>query len=122
MTTIIDSVSGHMNFIFQILVVASIVLIMVQIKTFETADYMRWGIHARWEFTLRKAALFMKMLVLTAIVIYADIKEWPIWPPFVAFLMAFDLYVVSHIVIMRNDIKRMDVLRQISGQTPSRSV
>lgn len=91
---------------FQILVITSIIIVLVQIRTMDILDHMRNHQTNRWIFYVRRTAMFTKLGALAWTVIFAYQNNWTPWPPFVAFLAAFDVYVVAHILIMRIDLAR----------------
>ena len=106
---ILDSLPIHWAFLFQTLTIITVFLIMWQIHTAYELDKLRWnGVSERGIFFhFRRLTMFLKALALCWIVIYGDTRSWQPWPPFVAFLFAFDLNIIGQIMVMRQDIERV---------------
>lgn len=111
---IMEQWSVPWGLILQALVFISIVVVLLQIKTADTLDGMRR--HAPQQhvfFSIRRAAMFIKLLSLCWAVIYGYDHGWQPWPPFVLFLMAFNVHAVMYMLILKHDIWQ---LRRLQGQ------
>jgi hypothetical protein len=93
----------HPHFIFQALVIGAVVLILVQMKFADALDQMRHPDRGWW-FQLRRYTTFFVAATLCWAVEYAWENGWVPWPPFMAFMAAFDCYVLANIFIMRSDL------------------
>jgi hypothetical protein len=104
----------YWNFIFQMLSVIAAVFVLWQINTSKQVDGLRHSQHPSPWFAVRRMAMFLKLLALMWTVIYVHDRAWQIWPPIVAFMAAFDVYILSEVLIMREDLKK---LRRINDST-----
>ena len=99
----------HLHFIFQLFVMAAIVLVLWQIKVADCVDRLRYPQKDSW-FRIRRAAMFIKIGALCWGVVYGYSNRWTPWPPMVLFLAAFDVGVLMQIFIMRRDLVRLERL------------
>lgn len=107
MLQLADAFPAHWNFVFQIIVLSTIVLILWQIKVSQAIDRMRHNDPGSALFLWRRAAMFLKALGLVWMVEYSHAHGWAPWPPIVGFLLAVDLYVICQTLIMSADINRI---------------
>ena len=118
----IDLLPVQWNFIFQLTCIISVSVIFVQVKFSDELDHMR---HPYEEsgilFTIRRAAKFVMALTLCWAVVYAHERAWMVWPPLIAFLLAFDAHAITHILVMREDIKRRRTLEKTLGSFKGRA-
>lgn len=110
----------HLPFIFQVLVMAAIVLVLWQIKIGDCIDTMRYPRKDGW-FRIRRFSMFLKLGSLCWAVAYGYTRRWTPWPPMVLFIAAFDVYVLAHVFIMRRDLARLERLTAISGRNRVRN-
>ena len=96
---------NHLGFIFQVLVLVSIVIVLLQLKYMDAMDRIRRN--EGWVFCLRRAFIFGKLIALCWAVIYAHNMGWQPWPPFIAFLVAFDAKVIMEILVLRGDARKL---------------
>jgi hypothetical protein len=104
---ILESLPIHWGFLFQLLVLFSIVVILLQIKYVDAIDKIRHSTEQKWIFQLRRAFMFGQLLALIWMVIYGHNKGWQPWPPLAVFLILFDARIISEILILRIDFKRL---------------
>lgn len=107
------------HLIFQALVISAVFLILWQIKCADHLDKLRQHNNDFW-FRVRRTAMFLKMLGMCWAVIYAWGNQWAPWPPMLGFMVAFNLYLVSEIFILRADIVRLERLKMLSGRDAAR--
>lgn len=100
--------------VFQALVMLSIGLVFVQIKTADCVDKLRRNQTEGYAFRLRRTAMFAKMITLCLTVAYGWKMGWTPWPPFTAFLATFDVYVLANILVMRQDMAKLAIMRGIA--------
>jgi hypothetical protein len=96
------------NFLFQMLTVCASCLVLWQIDTARKLDNVRHNGKLKTIFIIRRVGMFLKLLTMMWIVIYAHEMDWQIWPPMIAFMVAFNIYVVSEVLILRDDLKSMN--------------
>jgi hypothetical protein len=96
----------HEHFIFQVLVLSAVALIIWQMKIGDTIDLMRHPTKGWW-FWMRRVTMVSKAVTLCWAVTYAYQNDWAPWPPFMAFMIAFDIYIGSNIAIMYDDITKI---------------
>ena len=97
----------HLQFVFQMLVLISIGLILWQADTASKVDRLRYNDAGSRLFKFRRAAMFLKALSLVWMVTYSYNKSWEPWVPFIFFLLALDMYVIAHTLIMRAELARL---------------
>lgn len=118
----IDLLPVQWNFIFQMTCIISVAVIFVQVKSADELDHIR---HPHEEtgllFTIRRAAKFVMALTLCWAVVYAHERAWMVWPPLIAFLLAFDVHAITHILVMREDIKRRRQYEEMLAARGSRA-
>jgi predicted MFS family arabinose efflux permease len=121
----IDALPMPWNFVFQVVCVISITVILWQIKCADMLDHMR---HPSEEngvlFAIRRSAKFVMALTLCWVVIYAHQRAWTVWPPIIIFLLAFDVHSITHILVMREDIKKRrqyESMQTLGRDRPARS-
>ena len=114
----------HLHFVFQMLVMATIGLVLWEIKLAWCVDGLRYsrrktstvnsGRISGWWFQIRRGAMFIKLGSLCWCVVYGYSNRWLPWPPFILFIAAFDVGVVAQIFIMRRDLRRLERLAAMS--------
>lgn len=113
----LDQLPIHWGILFEIFVSASVFLVLWQIKLAQSLDLYRFNGEANgWLFKVRRTAMFLKVGALCWTIIYSAQNGWQPWPPIVLFILAFDIYVVTHIMVMRKDIARLRRLDAVSGR------
>lgn len=116
MTATMDSLPW--NDLLQVVTLVSAGLIMWQIKTASFLDHRRHPKSGWWLF-VRRTSMWMKLLSLCWAVVYGHYHDWQPWPPFMVFLIFFDIYLVTHIMIMKEDIERLSRLDHVKGARPA---
>jgi hypothetical protein len=91
---------------FNVIVGFTIVLILIQIKTADILDMLRFHNKDFW-YHLRRGTMFLKAGTLCWTVVYSHNLGWAPWTPIVWFLIAFDIHIVGQIVVMNGDIKKL---------------
>lgn len=118
----INFLSFHLSFILQALTVLTIGLVLYQIKVADELDQIRWGNDSK-SFLLieaRRTVMIFKVAALIWIVVYTDNQHWQPWPPFIAFIAAFDLYVLVNLLILRKDRNRLRERMKANGMAVRR--
>jgi hypothetical protein len=107
----------HWGALFDIFVAITIFIVLWQIKLAQSIDIRRFNGEAETPlFKLRRAAMFLKVGALCWTVIYSAQNDWQPWPPIVVFIAAFDVYVITAILVMRKDLERLKRLDTLSGR------
>lgn len=110
----IDAIPVNWTALFQVASLVSIALIMVQVKMADILDHMR---HPREEsgilFRIRRWSMWAKALALCWSVIYGHEHAWMPWPPLISFLIAFDVYVITHIFVLNDDIRKRRAIEEL---------
>jgi hypothetical protein len=103
----LDTLPIHWNAVFQILSFVAIILMLWEADTAKRLDHMRWNGEVPMLFNLRRGAMMLKSLALCWTVIYSFNRGWQPWPPIVAFLVAFMIYVIVNTLVMRADMAKL---------------
>jgi cellobiose-specific phosphotransferase system component IIC len=111
----LDDLPIHWGAAFQVLSIATIFLMLWEADTAKRLDHMRWNGAIPLLFQVRRATMMLKALTLCWAVIYSHSRGWQPWPPIVAFLVAFAIYVVVNTLVMRADMAKMK--EQVSQST-----
>jgi len=111
--TTIDALPVHWGFLFQLTAFATVFLVLYQIATSQTLDRLRRHELSRTVFHARRTSLIVMLLALLWAVVYAHGNGWQPWPPIVLFLLAYDVEVITHVIVMRCDIARLAAQRSL---------
>jgi hypothetical protein len=117
---VIKFVIEHDHFVFQMLVITAICLILWQMKEADMADRLRHNMIGWW-FWVRRLTMFLKAASLCWAVTYAYNNDWAPWPPFLAFMISFNLYLGSQIAILHGDVNRLRLRERGLAESPQRS-
>ncbi len=109
----IDALPIHWGFVFQITTLGTVFLVLYQIATAKTLDRLRRHDLSRAVFHARRTSLIVMLLALLWSVVYAHGNGWQPWPPIVLFLLAYDVQVITHVIVMRCDITRLVSQRRL---------
>lgn len=113
----LDTLPIHWNALFQITALITVFLVLYQIATSQKLDAMRRHDVSRLVFHLRRGSLIVMLLTMLWAVIYVHDNGWQPWPPIVLFLIAYNVQVASHVIVMRCDIAAMTTRRvRVAGQ------
>lgn len=106
----LDTLPVNWNFVFQMTCVISIGVILWNIKQSDILDQLRHPEQVKGLlFTVRRGSKFVMALGLCWLVIYAHERAWTAWPPFIIFLLSFDVLQITHILVMKQDTKKREV-------------
>jgi hypothetical protein len=100
---------------FHWLVIIAVFLVAAEIKIADCLDKLRRHLTHRFLFRMRRTAMFLNLLSLCWAAGYSYSLGWDPWPPFIAFLLAYDAYVGAQILVMRDDLARFGQLDMITG-------
>lgn len=101
--------------LFQILTLATVGLMFSQIAIAERVDKLRRNQVRDFAFRLRKGSMIGKLVMLCLCVAYGYDRGWDPWPPIVLFLVAADINIISEILVLRKDEKRLEQLNAVTG-------
>jgi hypothetical protein len=104
------------SLLFQLLVIAAVFLVLVQIWVSDCLDRVRRHQTQRLLFRARRAAMFLLLLSLIGAVIYGRKNGWDPWPPVVIFMFLFNVYIITQILVMRDDLARFGRIAMLSGR------
>lgn len=105
---IIDQLPIRWNFVFELAIIFGILFTAAQVKLADMLDEKRFNSESMsLLFQLRRGSRWLKILVLCWMAIYAYNRGWNAWPPVVAFVAAFDLWVLLDVLVMRKDMDRL---------------
>lgn len=118
----IDNLPVNWNFVFQMTCMISICVILWNVKASDVLDELRHPDQINGLlFRLRRGAKFAMALGLCWLVIYAHERAWSAWPPFVVFLLAFDVLQITHVLVMRDDTKVRRQYDELSAARKARA-
>lgn len=106
--------------LFAVLTIVTVGLVFWQLAMVQAVDKLRKHQTDDFPFRLRKASMLMKLVALCFTVAYGFEMGWDPWPPIVFFLVAADLNIISEILVLRKDEKRLSRLEAVTGGIPSR--
>jgi cytochrome bd-type quinol oxidase subunit 2 len=118
---LIDELPVRWGILLPIVVMISIGVLMIHIKTAQELDRRRRNPTRSTAFTVRGTSMWAQMLTLCWMVVYGHSQGWEPWPPFVVFLAAYDVHLVSQIVIMRADLASMPLRTNVPNGGVSRT-
>jgi cell division protein FtsW (lipid II flippase) len=104
---LIDEIPIRWGILLPIVVLISVGVLMVHIKTAQDLDRRRRNPTKSASFSVRNGSMWAQMLALCWTVVYGHSQGWEPWPPVVVFLAAYDVHLISQIAIMRADIARL---------------
>lgn len=94
--------------LMQVMIIISLVLLVFQMQAAERMDEASpLGAHGTWSKVLRISYILLALTMLWC-VSYGYDRDWQPWPPFVVFLMVWNLNLLAKVVILRQDIRRSE--------------
>lgn len=118
----IDQLPIRWNFICELAIIFGILMLIAQVKLADILDSKRFNSASMsFLFQVRRAARWLKGMALCWLAVYAFNRGWNIWPPTLAFIVAFDVWVLSDVLVMRKDLDRLAKRDALSGRQPTSS-
>jgi hypothetical protein len=115
---LIDNLPIRWAFVFHVSVIFAVVLTLWQVKSADIVNEMRWNGTSKWLLNARRITILLKAAALVWTVEYSYANNWMPWPPIVAFIIAFDIYVGLDIFLMHRDAVRLKQRQSSVSRTP----